>query len=73
MERSVDRRLSGLERAIVPELTLGIVVIYDPATGQPLHLVRLAEVSFWIPTNGRDRDARSNSDSGDVAGTPGDQ
>ena len=72
MERSVDRRLSGLERAIVPELTPGIVVIYDPATGQPLHPVRPAEVSFWIPTNGRGH-ARSDSDSGDVAGTPGGQ
>lgn len=70
MERSVDRRLSGLERAIVPELTPGIVVIYDPATGQPLHPVRPAEVIFWIPTNGRDH-ARSDSGSRNDAGTPG--
>lgn len=70
MERSVDRRLSGLERAVMPELTPGIVVIYDPATGQPLHPVRPAEVSFWIPENWRDH-ARSDSDSGNDAGTPG--
>lgn len=72
MERSVDRRLSGLERAVMPELMPGIVVIFDPVTGRPLHPVRPAEVAFWIPENWRDH-AKSNSGSGNDAGTPGGQ
>jgi hypothetical protein len=54
MGRTLDSRLRKLEQTGRTERTTGMVVIFDPATGQPLTPVDAsAIVQVWLPDNGR--------------------
>jgi hypothetical protein len=51
---NINQRLQKLERTEQAAAPVGIVVIFDPATGQPLAPVDLrATVQLWLPDNGR--------------------
>lgn len=62
--RDLWRRIKRLERAqeqrraaeVAGEAPEAIVVLYDPATGEPLRPVpEGAKVQVWLPDNGRDK------------------
>jgi len=59
-QMSLKTRLERLEQTTTPAEAPGCVVIYDPATGEPLTPVPDGcKVAIWLPDNGRGDRRRS--------------
>jgi hypothetical protein len=60
MNRTLENRLNHMrlvvEQQIAPRETYGRVVLYDPATGEPLpgYVPSSKFVNIYLPDNGRD-------------------